>query len=153
MENLGFERSVNDYCLYIKDNKIDPLHLIIFVDDLLIGSKDQIKIDKVKALLKKKFNMKEMGTIKTYFGINIEYEIIIGIMKLDQANYIESLANKYNIINSKLYETPIEQNLQCKPTQSAPEHKNYRNSIKALLYISSQTRPDISFSVNYLSHL
>lgn len=151
LENIGFKRSDNDYCLYIKDDKTHPLYLIIFVDDLLIGSKDQIKIDEVKALLRKKFNMKDMGTVKTYLGISIEYERTKGVMKLDQTNYIESLANKYNIKNSKLYETPMEQNLKCEPTQSASEHKNYRNLIGALLYISSGTRPDISFSVNYLS--
>lgn len=31
------------------------------------------------------------------------------------------------------------------------ENVKYRNLIGALLYISSGTRPDISFSVNYLS--
>lgn len=45
----------------------------------------------------------------------------------------------------------MEQNLKLLPAESENENIRYRNLIGALLYISSGTRPDISFSVNYLS--
>ena len=72
-------------------------------------------------------------------------------MTLDQWDYIESLAGKYEIENAKLYETPMEQILKCEPALSASNYIKYRNLIGALLYISSSTRPDICYSVNYLS--
>ncbi|KYM95559.1 Copia protein [Cyphomyrmex costatus] len=72
-------------------------------------------------------------------------------MTLDQKDYIESLARKYNITESKLYCTPMEQNLSLQPAQSASNFLNYRNLIGALLYVSTSTRLDISYSVNYLS--
>lgn len=51
-----------------------------------------------------------MGEISTYLGINIKYDRSKSIITLDQENYINSLAKKYNIQNAKLYETPMEQN-------------------------------------------
>lgn len=98
-----------------------------------------------------KFQIKDMGEIKVYLGINIEYDYKKNVMTLDQKTYIESLARKYRIENAKLYATPMEQSLKCEPAQSASVDIKYRNLIGALLYISSGTRSDISYSVNYLS--
>lgn len=95
----------------------------------------------------KKFLMKDIGEIKTYLGINIDYDYEKNIMTLDQKSYIESLARKYDIENSKMFATPMEQNLQCEPAQSASDDLKYRNLIGALLYISTGTRLDVSYIV------
>ena len=148
---LGFKRSKIDYCLYFMESKNDKVYLIIFVDDLLICSNNKKLIELIKRKLAVKFSMKDMGQIKTYLGINIEYDCEKKIMKLDQKDYIESLANKYGIQDAKLYATPMEQNLKCEPALSVSNDIKYGNLIGALLYISSSTRPDICYCVNYLS--
>ena len=71
-------------------------------------------------------------------------------MKLDQSSYIESLARQCNIENSKLYFTPIVQNLSSELAQSASDDVRYRNLIGALLHINTGRRLDVSYSVNYL---
>lgn len=95
--------------------------------------------------------MKDLGEIKEYLGINVNYDYFKQEMKLNQTTYIESLAEKYNITNSKLYKTPMEINLKLEKSEECKSDIKYRNLIGALLYISSGTRPDISYSVNYLS--
>jgi len=45
----------------------------------------------------------------------------------------------------------MEQNLKLDPAPSEKNNKQFRNLIGALLYISIGTKPDISYSVNYLS--
>lgn len=152
--SLDFQRSENDHCLYIlndKNNINNKVYLILFVDDLLIACKDQAKINLIKNLLSKRFQMKDLGEIKTYLGISINYDCEIGKMTMDQEDYIVSLGKKYDVINSKLYITPREQNLKLESAKSACDGNKYRDLIGALLYISSGTRPDISFCVNYLS--
>ncbi|KYN07833.1 Copia protein [Cyphomyrmex costatus] len=72
-------------------------------------------------------------------------------MTLSQTQYIESLAAKYNLENAKLYDTPMEPNLKLDQASEIDERIKYRNLIGKLLYISTGTRPDISYSVNYLS--
>lgn len=149
--SLNFVRSKTDYCLYRLSEEVD-IYLILFVDDLLICCKDKNRLIHVKKLLQDRlFKMKDLGVIKTYLGIHVDYDYKEGILTLDQTNYIDSIAIKYNLENSKLYETPMEQNLKLVPAKSICDHIKYRNLIGILLYISSATRPDISFSVNYLS--
>jgi len=127
------------------------VYLILFVDDLLICSVNRKKLECIKSLLSKKFKIKDMGEVKTYLGINIEYDCENYVITLDQKNYIESLVRKYKIECAKLYDTPMEQNLKLESSQIVNENIKFRNLIGALLYISSGTRPDISYCVNYLS--
>lgn len=102
LRNLSFERCKYDYCLYIVNGKNDIIYLILFVDDLLICSVNRKKLECIKSLLSKKFLMKDMGEVKTYLGMNIEYDYENHVMTLDQKNYIESLARKYKIECAKL---------------------------------------------------
>ena len=150
--SLNFQRSNSDYCLYIFENENgENIYIILFVDDLLICGKNKEKINKIKFKLQQRFSMKDMGKVKTYLGINIVYNYKNEIMTLDLSEYIESLAKHYRIVDSKLYNTPMEQNLNIEPAQSVSSDLKYRNLIGALLYISTCTRCDISYSVNYLS--
>ena len=52
----------------------DVIYLILFVDDLLICGKNKRKIDEIKNKLSNKFAMMDLGEVKTYLGINIEYD-------------------------------------------------------------------------------
>jgi len=133
IQNLGFQRSESDYCLYIKQENDETIYLILFVDDLLICGKTMKKINEIKTKLSCKFAMKDLGEVRTYLGINIKYDYKNNEMKLDQSEYIESLAEKYNIVNSKLYCTPMEQNLSLEPAQSALNDIKYRNLIGAYI--------------------
>lgn len=151
MNELKFERSKHDYCLYGKNEEEFAIYLIIFVDDLLIYSKDTSKIQEVKSKLSKRFKMKDMGQVSNYIGIDIENNLEKNVMTLSQENYIMSLAKKYELNNAKLYKTPMETNLKLEPADEINEQVRYRNLIGELLFISTGTRPDITFSVNYLS--
>ena len=151
LKSLKFQKSKTDYCLYFKDENDERIFILLFVDDILICSKSQSKIDQIKKRLSSKFSMKDLGKIKINLGINIDYNCKRGKLSLGQTEYIQSLANVYNLKNSKLHDTPMEQYLHIPPAQSESTEIKYRNLIGALLYISTCTRPDISYSVNYLS--
>jgi len=47
----------------------------------------------MKKALSEKFKMKELGEIKEYLGIEIQYNYVIGEINLSQTRYIESLAD------------------------------------------------------------
>lgn len=151
VEKLNFVRSNFDYCLYVNKTSKDPIYILVFVDDLLICCRDKNKVDEVKASLMQSFSMKDLGKIGSYIGIDIDYNNERNKMTLSQTKYIESLAANYNLENAKLYDTPMETNLKLNHAKMIDERIKYRNLIGELLYISTGTRPDIAYSVNYLS--
>ena len=152
IKSLGFAKSKYDYCLFVKEENGKIIYILLFVDDLLICCIDKDIVTKVKIELKKKFKMKDLGKIKTYIGIDIDYDMNNNIMTLSQEQYIENLADKYNLVKENLrFDTPMETNLKLQPAEEPDFKIKYRNLIGELLYISTGTRPDISFSVNYMS--
>lgn len=151
VNKLGFVKSKYDNCLYVKRSEKDTIYLLVFVDDLLICAKARREITKIKIELMKNFVMKDMGKVERYIGIDIDYNENLGIMKLSQKNYIESLSEKYNLEDEKFYDTPMEPRLKLEQAKNVDERIKYRNLIGELLYICSGTRPDVAYCVNYLS--
>lgn len=151
LSNIEFKRNIADPCLYSQIKGKDKTYILIFVDDLLICSKSQNQINRIKNVLTKNFTMKDLGRVKEYLGINIDYEPSKNKLNMSQTKYIEALARRYNVENSKTYNTPMEVNLKIEKSDNCEKDIKYRNLIGALLYISAATRPDINFSVNYLS--
>lgn len=151
MDDKGYNRAKHDYCLYYKDNLTDPVYIILFVDDLLICSRNVDKINEIKTSLSKRFCMKDEGKVKSYIGIDINYDEATNVMSLSQERYINSLVKKYKLETAKPYKSPMETNLRLEPAETINSEIKYRTIIGELLYISSGTRPDIAYSVNSLS--
>ena len=57
LNDLGFKKSKIDYCVYFLKIKNEKIYLIIFVDDLLICSKNIELIEFIKKKLIEKFRM------------------------------------------------------------------------------------------------
>ena len=149
--SLGFEKNHAELCLYMHGKDENTMYVLNYVDDIMICCKNNKKIKAVKDLLARRYKIKDIGEIKEYLGIDINYECEKNEMKLSQTKYIEKLAKKYKIENSKVYKTPMETKLNLEKSDTCETNLMYRNLLGALLYISSSTRPDISYSVNYLS--
>lgn len=151
ISTLDFERNRFDYCLYSTKDNVNQIFIILFVDDLLICGKNSNAIADIKRKLSEHFEMKDLGKVSSYLGIEINFDVGKRIMTLSQERYIESLAIKYNVTNSKLFDTPMEMNLKLEKAEMPDPNVKFRNLIGALLYVIAGTRPDITFSVNYLS--
>ena len=129
---LGFMKNNVDLCLYSLGKGDNIIYLLIYVDDLLICGKNKKKIQDIKKSLANRFKMKDLGEIKEYLGINVDYDYYERKMKLSQTKYIESLAVKYKIENSRLYNTPMETNLKIEKAENCETEIKYRNLIGAL---------------------
>ena len=65
MTSHNFRRSSYDSCVYFKKSDNGSfVYLLLYVDDMLIATKDKGEIRKVKAKLSKEFEMKDLGSAK-----------------------------------------------------------------------------------------
>lgn len=80
-------------------------------------------------------------------------------ISLTQQKYINDLLSRFNMCDSKVVSTPMDLSLKINKQSCANIKDNstkskdvpYQQLIGSLLYLSTNTRPDISFSVSYLS--
>jgi len=65
-----------DSCVYFKQN-YDDTTLLLCVDDMLITSRNMTYIQKIKAQLKREFDMKNLGEAKKILGMeSLEIKVL-----------------------------------------------------------------------------
>jgi len=144
----NFKRSENDQCLFTNKDLI----ITCYVDDILIWGKELKSVDKIKDELSDKFKMSYSGEVRTILGIDIKREN--GMVFLSQKRFILETLIKFNMGNCNGSETPITESVKKSIDSGigkSLENIPYLEAIGCLLYISSRTRPDISYAVGYLS--
>ncbi|MCO5574152.1 hypothetical protein L7F22_027932 [Adiantum nelumboides] len=75
MLSQGYKRSDIDHCLYMRQAKDGSLLiLILYVDDMLIASRQMAEILALKSKMAKVFDMKDMGEASHILGMRIHWE-------------------------------------------------------------------------------
>lgn len=83
MKGNGFSISLYDLCVYIKgDNILNMVYLLLYVDDMLVASKDMVEIQKLKRSLTVEFEMKDLGAANRILGMYIIRDREKGTLKL-----------------------------------------------------------------------
>ncbi|XP_035217853.1 uncharacterized mitochondrial protein AtMg00810-like [Stegodyphus dumicola] len=125
---------------------------ILYVDDILIGSEREEDAMKTVQQLKAKLEIKYLGEVTYYLGIYIERSKD-GTFAPNQKNKIEEIFQRFGFQAENQLYTPMETNY-CKLENEADLLKanaEYRQAVRALLYITTISRPDIACTINLLS--
>ena len=83
---------------------------MLYVDDLIITGDSQFEIDNVKRDLKQKFEIKDLGILKYFLGIEIAHSSK-GLF-ISQRKYILDLLEETGKLGSKPAITPVDVNVK-----------------------------------------
>ncbi|GAU19509.1 hypothetical protein TSUD_77530 [Trifolium subterraneum] len=128
--------------------QLDVKNAFLHDDILLTGSTSSLVADFIQ-LLQSEFSMKDLGPLHHFLGIEI-LPTIDGL-HLSQTHYAITILERANMIDCKPMSTPLEAKTKIGSNDTPlddPSH--YRGLVGALQYLTL-TRPDISYSVNYVS--
>ena len=149
----GYQRSRNDYCLFVRKETDGTFsYVLVWVDDIIVAGVNDEIIDAIKSMLKENFKMDDRDTLHWLLGMRILRSE--NMITIDQERYIESVLEQFNMSDCKPMATPGEVNLKLVKASGEYELVNpklYRSLVGSLLYIGKQTRPDILHIVNQLS--
>lgn len=146
---LGFKKSDFEPCLYSKKCNNSLIFIAVYVDDFLIFSNDDDQIGFLKNKLNDEFRIKDLGNVKQCFGMTIIRDE--NSISLSQKDYVNTLLKRFNMTNCKPMITPIESFEFSNDNSQGSEHPMYQKLMGGLMYLAVLTRPDIAFSVSFLS--
>ncbi|XP_078437652.1 uncharacterized protein LOC144708275 [Wolffia australiana] len=153
MVELNYYQARGDHALFIKKGAGGAVTvLLVYVDDILVTGGDIKEIDRLTKALSKQFDMKELGPLKYFLGIEVAYSNE-GI-SLSQHKYTLDLLQETGHLGCKPATTPLDINVKIgKGDDGAAVDKHlYQRLIGKLTYLN-HTRPDISYAVSLLSQL
>ncbi|KAE8975490.1 hypothetical protein PF011_g24445 [Phytophthora fragariae] len=159
LKSMGFEPADDDPCVYTRGEGEDECIVCLYVDDMLIASRQKAVIASVKAGIAEKFRIKDMGRARFILGIEIDYNMERRTLGISQKAYTESIIKKVGQENAKPCLTPLEPGVQLtkadepqtEEDKAKMKSKPYRSLVGSLMYLSCGTRPDISVAVAKLS--
>lgn len=71
MVDYGLKKNVKDYSLFIYENGTDRIHVLVYVDDLIITGNSKPVIDQFKEYLCSCFRMKVLGILRYFLGTEV----------------------------------------------------------------------------------
>ncbi|GKB99584.1 ribonuclease H-like domain-containing protein [Tanacetum coccineum] len=71
LSECGFKQSSNDYYLFVKAIGCVFVALLVYVDDIIISGNDTSEIENIKTFLSSKFQIKDLGKLKYFLGIEV----------------------------------------------------------------------------------
>ena len=160
--NEGWTRCDDDPCLFIKNDGENMMIILIYVDDMaLISNNEQGKLFMTN-LLGKKFPIKLLGPIGYYLHMDIIREnegMENDKMHISHHQKIAKAITSANMNDCKNIGTPLDPSqkpcLEMEPSTdeevSYMKMVPYRSLIGQMMYIATNTRPDIYFATISLS--
>lgn len=147
--NLGYQKSKYEPCLFTKFEGSVKIIIALFVDDFVVFSNCVTVTDQLVSELSCKFKIKNLGQVQQCLGLRVN--ISKNKITVDQEQYVENLLRRFNMSDCKTAETPMEINLKLEKSQNVCNDFPFRQLIGSLMYLAVSTRPDIDYSVSFLS--
>jgi hypothetical protein len=123
----------------------------VYVDDLIITNDRSQVINGFKKEMSKTFKMSNLGVLNYYLGIDV-HQSEDGIT-ICQGAYAKKIMFTSGLEEGNPSRTPMEPRLQLSKIGDTPavDSTNYRSIVGSLCHLIN-TRPDLAYSVGYVSH-
>ncbi len=124
--------------------------IVIYVDDLIITGDSDADIFDLKKVLKQKFEMKDLGELRYFLGIEV-IQSLKGIWLL-QRQYALSKLSEYGMTGCKPISIPLEQNVKLNANEGdhVEDTTMYKRIVGSLIYMTI-TRPDLSYVIGVVN--
>ena len=143
---LGLYQLESDACVFIGDEN-SRLILCLYVDDsIIVGRTEQIILDFLKRS-QERFEI-TFRPLDHFLGMQIVRTETA--LYIHQENYAKEILERFGMTNCKVVATPLEREIYGED-DTEPADVEYRQLVGSMSFLVQVSRPDLCFSVNYLS--
>jgi len=147
--DMGYKQCNGDHTLFYRHSGRRITVLAVYVDDIIITGDDETEIKSLKGNLSKQFDVKGLGQLRYFLGIEIARSPK-GIV-LSQRKYVLDLLSETGMLGCRPISTPIDPNHKlCAESGNPVNKESYQRLVGRLIYLC-HTRPDISYAVSVVS--
>ncbi|XP_068667725.1 uncharacterized mitochondrial protein AtMg00810-like [Aristolochia californica] len=147
---LGFVASNYDSAMFIRKIIVGHIVVLLYVDDMIMTGDDDNGIADLKKQLHFMFEMKDLGYLRYFLGIEVAYSPEGYI--LSQSKYNSDVISRAGLTDNRIMDSPIELHHSLSPTDGELlfDVTRYREVLGSLVYLTV-TCPDITYVVHVVS--
>ncbi len=152
--SMGFRTSQFDACIFYKISNpaknIPDCYIIIYVDDIkILAADDEIKLQVIQRL-EAVFGKVTIQTGPEFNFLGLRIILSDGHAQINQFGYADKITAM--IEDSTCPKTPHRNSFKpIRPASKLSERNDYKSNVMKLMYLSTRTRPDISYNTSILA--
>ena len=149
LKQLGFSQSSSDPCLYTS-MKGELFVIAVYVDDIVLACKSLKRIEVIKKSLSERFQMHDLGEMTSFLGVKVVQNRANGTTWIGQPSFCENLLNNFSMSECKSAPSPAAADTKLVKADDSSEmtdQAQYQSAVGSLLFLSTRSRPDLSFAV------
>lgn len=71
ISRCGFHQCYSDHSIFVRKKESGVVILVVYVDNIIISGSDMTGISEIKSFLQQQFQIKDLGTLKYFLGIEV----------------------------------------------------------------------------------
>ena len=150
LKEIGLKQTSGDLCLYVHlDSEGEMFLVAVYVDDIILGGKSDVKMSAVKKELSHKFEMKDLGQLHYIFPRSKSHSKSRKWSDMGWTTTTERILQRYGMQDSKPISTPVNPDVKlvtCEKPNDVHNQQLYQSVVGSQLYLSTKTRPDIAYT-------
>jgi hypothetical protein len=155
INHLDFIGLRSDPCIYLKRRGDDLIILAVYVDDILLIHNQEQFCDETITSMAARWEISDVGHPTRLLGMRLTHDLSTGSISLDQEEYVIELLKRFNMVDCKTEATPHQPGVYltkefCPSNQEEVNNMAtvpYGKLVGSLLWLSTNTRPDIATAV------
>lgn len=145
MKLLKFEPLKSDPCIFRREDT----WILLYVYDILVISAAAEDIDATVVELNQHIDVNDLGNLHQFLGVRFVKDGRYGW--LSPGSYARNILERFGMQDCKPVNTPMSAPVATSDTSARADQTLFREMLGSLLFLSTQTRPDISTTVGLLS--
>lgn len=149
--SAGFKRSISELGIYSLVDGESIVLVALYVDDLLVCSNSSSWITKIKGVLASHYEMKDLGLVKTFLGMNIHQTV--DACSVSSETFLNGVLANFGMESSNSVTTPFASGCDFTPGEDLNDDEVtcFRSMVGKLLFAANTCRPDLAFATSTLS--
>jgi hypothetical protein len=148
LRGLGFVPSPHDPCMFLHPKMI----VLVYCDDCLMFARDQSNVDDMIVKMRDAFpgGLTVEDSVFAFLGVEVFTDNATGKTKLGQSGLIKKILATTNMTGCNAKRTPASSTTlgSDRLGEGCVAEWNYASVVGMLMYLSSNSRPDIQFAVH-----
>ena len=124
------------------------------MDDFIIFGENMGIINDLKATLKEEFEMKDVGDLSYFLGIQVNRDKSQKLIHIHQTGYMNMILDRYGMQNSKPAKTPLSAGtklVKASVKDALMDQMEYQSIVSSQMYGMQVTQPDLAQSIQQIS--
>jgi hypothetical protein len=154
LKSIEFMKSEADPSVYIAQVGDVKFFIVVYVDDLILVCNNQNKLFEVKEELNQKFEMKDLGELHFFLGMEVERNRDERLLHINQIKYLKEILKRFRMEECKPIGVPFDPKVKLQRNANGNDESKgfpYQQAVGSLMYAMLCTRPDLAYPISVLS--